>query len=565
LTFNDNGNATATLTGTPQTSDIGSHAVTLTVTDPGNASSTQSFTIEVVADNAPPTANSDTYMFDEDDFPQTLPVLSNDTIAPDTGETLTITGVSGVGLGHSVSITGSPGSQTLTYSAPANFFGTETFTYTITDGTAPDSTDTAGVTIVVAEVNDPPTANDDTFFGIAEDSVDNPLNVLANDSIAPDVNESLTITNLSTPDSGGTVSINDNDTPAISDDDFIDYSPAAGFRGTETFDYTIADGRGGTDTATVNIAVFNQPVFQVPSTGDVFAIGSDNSDRIIFSEANSFNGIIVRYNNVFYGPFILQPGSTLNADGRGGNDEIIVAGSLDRIAKFEGGVGSDYLAGNGGDDTLSGGAGNDVLLAAEGDNLLLGGEGNDHLEGRSGTDTLEGGEGNDELNGRSGSDTLRGGGGNDVLNGGLGDDLLFGDQGTDTLNGDYGNDVLVGGDDTDTLFGRSGNDVLIGGTGSDRLRGSAGDDLLLGGSSDYDNDEAALLAILAEWSSANPISTRIMNIRTGATTGGNPLSTTAGSTDDGQPDDLTGDTGDDWFLAFSDGIRDQRSGDVVER
>jgi Ca2+-binding RTX toxin-like protein len=315
----------------------------------------------------------------------------------------------------------------------------------------------------------------------------------------------------------------------------------------------------------VNIAVFNQPVFQVESTGDVFAIGSNDSDRIIFFPSNSFNSISVRYNNTFYGPFILQPGSTLNADGMGGNDYIIIAGSTDRIANLEGGIGNDYLAGNVGDDTLSGGPGNDVILASEGDNVLMGGADNDRMEGRSGNDTFDGGDGNDRINGGSGNDTLRGGDGNDTLNGGLDDDLLFGGSGADTLTGDYGDDALVGGDGSDTLFGRAGQDVQIGGLGSDRVRGASGDDLLLGGASDYDTDEAALLAILAEWSSGNDLGTKIMNISTGATTGGNPLSLTAGAIDDGAIDDLTGDSGIDWFLAFSDSIRDQRSDDVADR
>ena len=52
-------------------------------------------------------------------------------------------------------------------------------------------------------------------------------------------------------------SINDNGTPGDPTDDFIDYTPAAGFAGTDTFTYTIGDGNGGTDTATVTVTVNN--------------------------------------------------------------------------------------------------------------------------------------------------------------------------------------------------------------------------------------------------------------------------------------------------------------------
>ena len=44
---------------------------------------------------------------------------------------------------------------------------------------------------------------------------------------------------------------------AIPTDDYIDYTPAAGFAGTDTFTYTIYDGNGGTDTATVTVTVNN--------------------------------------------------------------------------------------------------------------------------------------------------------------------------------------------------------------------------------------------------------------------------------------------------------------------
>ena len=44
-----------------------------------------------------------------------------------------------------------------TYTPNANFFGTDSFTYTISDGNG--GTDTATVTVTVTEVNDAPTAS----------------------------------------------------------------------------------------------------------------------------------------------------------------------------------------------------------------------------------------------------------------------------------------------------------------------------------------------------------------------------------------------------------------------
>ncbi len=108
-----------------------------------------------------------------------------------------------------------------------------TFTYTISDGNG--GTDTATVTVTVTPTNDPPDAVDDTFT-VAEDSGATVLNVLANDTFAPDLGETLTVTAVTQP-AGGTVTF----TAAN-----VSFTPTANFIGTSTFTYTISDGNGGT-------------------------------------------------------------------------------------------------------------------------------------------------------------------------------------------------------------------------------------------------------------------------------------------------------------------------------
>jgi Ca2+-binding RTX toxin-like protein len=72
----------------------------------------------------------------------------------------------------------------------------------------------------------------------------------------------------------------------------------------------------------------------------------------------------------------------------------------------------------------------------------------------------------------------------------------------------------VGGAGSDTLTGGSGRDILIGGNGADSLTGAAGDDLLIAGGTSHDQNEEALLAILAEWSTtARSYATRVKNLR----------------------------------------------------
>ena len=79
---------------------------------------------------------------------------------------------------------------------------------------------------------------------------------------------------LSANDSNnGSVAVNNNGT-ADSSDDFITYTPDAGFAGTDSFTYEINDGNGATDTATVNVTVIsgNLPV----ATDDSVVVAEDS-------------------------------------------------------------------------------------------------------------------------------------------------------------------------------------------------------------------------------------------------------------------------------------------------
>jgi Ca2+-binding RTX toxin-like protein len=84
---------------------------------------------------------------------------------------------------------------------------------------------------------------------------------------------------------------------------------------------------------------------------------------------------------------------------------------------MDGGLDSDVLWGEYGDDTLSGGAGNDVLEGREGKDRLYGGDGNDALVewGLPGRDTHDGGAGDDTLMGGRSADVLTGGSGTDTF------------------------------------------------------------------------------------------------------------------------------------------------------
>jgi len=88
LTLTDNGNGTATLSGTPTSADVGDHPVLLRVTDAGGLFDTQPFTITVGAVNDRPQFTSTPVTAATENVLYTYNIAASD---PDAGDTLTIT------------------------------------------------------------------------------------------------------------------------------------------------------------------------------------------------------------------------------------------------------------------------------------------------------------------------------------------------------------------------------------------------------------------------------------------------------------------------------------------
>jgi autotransporter-associated beta strand protein len=162
---------------------------------------------------------------------------------------------------------------------------------------------------------------------------------------------------------------------------------------------------------------------------------------------------------------------------------------------------------------------------------------------------------------------VRAGAGNDIVEASDSVALsvwFYGEAGHDLLKGGAGNDVLVGGDGFDAAFGGGGRDLIIGGRNSDLLVGNADDDLVIAGTTTYENQDTALLAILAEWISSRNYQTRVENLR-GTGSGANFANRLNGDYflkadgpfrmvfDDGAIDVLSGTSGRDWFFANTDG------------
>src|SRR4051794_11593166 len=220
----------------------------------GDGADVGAFEVQTACSNTPPDAVDDTATIAEDSGANAIAVLANDTDA--NSDTLSITAVT---QGAHGSVTFS--ATSVSYTPNPNFFGTDSFTYTIDDGHS--ATDTATVTVTVLNVEDPPTAADDSVT-IAEDSGANPVSVLANDS---DVDgDALTIAAV-TQGAHGAVSFS---TTSVS------YTPAHDFFGSDSFTYTISDGNGGTASATVHVTVtnVNDPPVAQP---DAYAMDQDTT------------------------------------------------------------------------------------------------------------------------------------------------------------------------------------------------------------------------------------------------------------------------------------------------
>ncbi len=187
---------------------------------------------------AAPDAVDDNAAVNEDSGANVINVLANDTDA--NADPLTVIAVT-QGAHGSVSNNG----NSVSYTPNADYFGPDSFTYTITDGVT--GNDTATVNVSVANVNDAPVANNDNY-NMNQDTTLTVLpatGVLANDTDIDGPAQTAVL------DSG----------PAhaaafgFNADGSFSYTPNAGFTGIDTFDYHVNDGADDSNTATVTINV----------------------------------------------------------------------------------------------------------------------------------------------------------------------------------------------------------------------------------------------------------------------------------------------------------------------
>jgi hypothetical protein len=248
-------------------------------------------TVTPVAD--PPAATNDAANT-APGVPVAISVLANDS-DPD-GDALTVSAVTQPADG-SAAIAG--GGQSITYTPPAGFTGSASFSYTASDGNGGTSTATVTVTVSSAPPNQPPVARNDFARTRRTDPV--VVNVLVND--ADPNGDPLSVTAVGQP-ANGTATISGGGQT-------VTYRANAGFLGTNIFTYTISDGRGGTATASVWVAVLpvQLPPFPPPPPPPPQPTRADLAIAIVDSPDPAVQGQNVSYQVTIRnrGPAASQP------------------------------------------------------------------------------------------------------------------------------------------------------------------------------------------------------------------------------------------------------------------
>ena len=188
---------------------------------------------------------------------------------------------------------------------------------------------------------------------------------------------------------------------------------------------------------------------------------------------------------------------------------------VNRVATFSGVTGSVIATGGAAHDvldasglttipaTLDGRGGNNTLYGGSSDETLIGGT--DGAEGQDGSNVIIAGDGYDIIYGNGLTGVWGETGGNNLIIGGAGSDLIYGNygQGADGASGGLG---ATGGQNL--IISGSGSSLIY--TAGSGLRSGGAGSIVVAGTTTL--DQAALASILAEWTSGDPLSTKLADI-----------------------------------------------------
>jgi hypothetical protein len=272
--------------------------LTVRVTDNGNLTDTATIRVSLQDVNDDPQAVDDVAQVVEDSELNRIYVRGNDT--DQDGDTLTVVGVSEAQHG----IPSIAANNLFVYYTPDDdYFGTDTFEYTVHDGRG--GWDVATVRVTVTGVNDRPIAVDDWASTPEDQPVQ--IDVVTNDEDVDGNPDPTTVEVLDGPDSGRITNVNPNT-------GVITYRPNANWNGSDSFTYRIRDDgspaprRWSEVPATVSVTTDPVPDFPVADAGPDQTVFSNDLVTLDGSGSEDPDGGDLRYFWSYHGdiPLVLS-------------------------------------------------------------------------------------------------------------------------------------------------------------------------------------------------------------------------------------------------------------------
>ncbi len=318
-------NALASFQYKPQRGDAPSQAIAITVNDQGSTgtggalSANGSFDVEVTPLSLP-FARKDTETVNEDSNGNLIAVLANDLVHPSNNPILQSVGTPPQGT---TALGTGADTGKVVYSPTANFWGTDTFTYTMFEDNPPvDAVPSMNtVTVTITNIPDAPVAVNSSASTDEDTATDITLSVSDADDfnnagpLGAPILSTLTPTVLTGPANG---------TATVLANGKIRYTPTLNYFGPDSFTYRVSDGGLNSGTATVSITVNpvnDAPVAQsgtlsaaedTPTTGTLVATDVDSPSLTysLVSTANAQGTVIIT--NASTGAYSFSPNLNYN-------------------------------------------------------------------------------------------------------------------------------------------------------------------------------------------------------------------------------------------------------------
>lgn len=225
--------------------EVGTYSITLTVTGPGG-SNPKTVADMIIVSTAAPTPTTATTQTTQEDGSTTI--------------SLTATDPNGQAVTFAITTDPTNGTATLsgteiTYTPNANFYGTDSFDFTASNGTY--TSDPVTITITVEGEDDGDPTTNDVSATTDEDTV-----VTVNLDATEIDGDNYSFSIVSQPTNGTLGSVNGNQ---------VEYTPNQDFNGTDTFTFEATDDRTGSRSNVATATITINPVNDAPIANDVTA------------------------------------------------------------------------------------------------------------------------------------------------------------------------------------------------------------------------------------------------------------------------------------------------------